>query len=287
MVATHYEQRKHVAVRKRPSKNPDSSNRLDVGCLTTNKQRKIRAESCDSEATEQAFMDTQDHNPTLLDLVAIGTRVRQAINSCQVDGTDFAAAVGIPYSTMRSYLSGSRAPSAEFLTAAFMVYGISPAWLLTGHAPMKVGGAVQNESDDYVSIPLLNEIHASAGHGSTNEPEAEYTVQGLAFSRAWLMKRGLSAQNLRVIEVKGQSMEPVLSDADRVLIDMSDTQPRSGYVYVLRQASELLVKYCQLLPAGVLRVSSANQQFAAYDVKLHETADVQIVGRVVASMHEW
>lgn len=232
-------------------------------------------------------MDTQENIPATLDLVAIGRRVRQAISSCHVDGTDFAAAVGIPYSTMRSYLSGSRAPSAEFLTAAFLVYDISPAWVLTGQLPMKSSGAAKVDQSDYVSIPLLNGVQASAGHGAMNEPHGEYSVQGLAFSRTWLKARGLSHQNLRVIEVRGQSMEPVLSDADRVLIDMSDTQPRSGYVYVLRQANELLVKYCQLLPGGVLRVSSANQQFAAYDVKLHEAADVQIVGRVVASMHEW
>lgn len=82
-------------------------------------------------------------------------------------------------------------------------------------------------------------------------------------------------------------MDGVLSHGDRVLVDLNDTRPQSGFVYVLRQGDELLVKYCQLLPDGVLRVSSANKQFESYDVDLNRNPGIAIVGRVVASMHEW
>lgn len=213
------------------------------------------------------------------------------ISETEADGAAFAASVGVPYSTMRSYLYGNRAPSAEFLAGVFTTYGYMPSWLLTGQGPRLVGDSADERAkkaeEEFVTIPLLNGVKASAGYGSLNEPAAEYNVQGLSFSRAWLAKRGLNSQVLKVIEVKGRSMEPVLSDGDRVLIDMSDTQPRSGYVYVLRQGEELLVKYCQLQPGGVLRVTSANNQYPSYDIVLNETMDVQIVGRVVASMHEW
>lgn len=223
-----------------------------------------------------------------LDLAAIGNRIREMISASGIDGTEFAARVGVPYSTMRSYLSGSRAPSPEFLVGAFTVYGYLPSWLLTGERPMKRSEARHADGDqsDFVTIPLLG-VTASAGNGQLNEPEATYRIDGLAFSRAWLAKRQLSPQNLRVIEVRGASMQGVLSDGDRVLIDLSDTRPRSGFVYVLRQGDELLVKYCQLLPGGLLRVSSANPQFAPYDVQLDQAPDLAIVGRVVASMHEW
>lgn len=210
------------------------------------------------------------------------------ISGSGLDGTDFATSVGVPYSTMRSYLTGNRAPSAEFLTAAFLVHGYMPSWLLTGELPMRRADAQLGSalSTEFVTIPQLP-IQVSAGNGSLNEPGAEYNVNGLSFSRAWLAQRRLNPQHLKVVEVKGSSMDGVLSHGDLVLIDLSDTRPRSGFVYVLRQGDELLVKYCQLLPGGVLRVSSANPQFASYDVVLDEASDVQIVGRVVASMHEW
>ena len=164
-----------------------------------------------------------------------------------------------------------------------------PSWLLTGVEPKKQGQDASTRSDlaeEFVAIPRLP-IQVSAGHGALNEPASEYNVTGLCFSKGWLSRKGLSPTGLRVVEVKGRSMDGVLSDGDLVLIDMQDTRPRSGFVYVLRQGDELLVKYCQLLPGGVLRVSSANTQFASYDVVLNEASDVSIVGRVVASMHEW
>jgi transcriptional regulator with XRE-family HTH domain len=187
---------------------------------------------------------------------------------------------GVSKTSQVNYESGKRSPDVTYMAAA-MRSGVDVIYVITGTRQTTAAS-----QDEFVSIPLLNVV-ASAGNGTVNEPEAAYEVQGLAFSRTWLDRRKLNPQHLKVIEVKGSSMNGVLSDGDRVLIDLSDTKPRSGFVYVLRQGDELLVKFCQLLPGGVLRVSSANTQFAPYDVVLDESSDVQIVGRVVASMHEW
>lgn len=83
-------------------------------------------------------------------------------------------------------------------------------------------------------------------------------------------------------------MEPVLHSGDLVLLNLADTQPRSGRAYALRQGDELLVKYCQLMPGGLLRVSSANPDFPPYDIDLGKSAaEVQVLGSVQSSMHEW
>lgn len=194
---------------------------------------------------------------------------------------DLAQACNISKTSQVNYESGKRSPDAIYLQAAQKA-GLDLAYVVTG-----VRTTSLNASDEeFVSIPMLG-VLASAGNGQVNEPAAEYSVKGLAFSKDWICKRRLTAANLRVIEVRGASMQGVLSDGDRVLIDLGDIRPKSGYVYVLRQGDELLVKYCQLLPGGVLRVSSANAQFATYDVQLDNTPDVVIIGRVVASMHEW
>lgn len=211
----------------------------------------------------------------------IGMRLAVERQRLGLNQAEFGEACGVSKTSQVNYEAGRRSPDSQYLAQAVRA-GVDVMFVITG-----VKQVTDNAQDDFISIPLLSQIRASAGSGTVNEPSADYKVQGLAFSRSWLNKRGLSPQRLKVIEVKGRSMEPVLSDGDRVLIDMADTNPKSGYVYVLRQADELLVKYCQLLPAGVLRVSSANQQYAPYDIRLHEAADVEIIGRVVASMHEW
>lgn len=209
----------------------------------------------------------------------VGARLAAERKRLGLNQEQLAERCGVSKTSQVNYETGKRSPDIPYLTLA-MQLGVDVMYVIAG------GGQRDPSDSTYVSVPLLN-IRASAGGGAINEDETHHEEQGLAFQKAWLDQRRLSHQALRVIEVKGRSMEPVLTDGDRVLIDLSDTRPRSGYVYVLRQGEELLIKYCQLMPGGVIRVSSANAQFATYDVFLNESPDVVIVGRVVASMHEW
>ncbi len=220
-----------------------------------------------------------------LDLAAIGTRLREAVEATKLSATDFAEKVGVPYSTFRAYTGGQRAPGAELLAAIFKTFSFMPSWLLTGLGPKRLGDSLPSQiDDDFVVIPKHN-VAASAGAGAINGDDSE--AQGLCFRRTWLKKRGLQAQTLKVIDITGDSMTGKLSDGDQVLIDMAQTTPRSGFAYVLLQGEELLVKYAQLLPDGVLRVSSENQAYRPYDIDLAKVTDVSILGRVVASTHEW
>ena len=199
--------------------------------------------------------------------------------------TEFAEKVGVPYSTFRAYGTGSRAPSPEVLAAIFLHFGFFPSWLLTGEGPRRVGelpAAVKAEA--FVTI-ARHHVSASAGPGAVNSEDG--SVNGLCFSRKWLNKKGLNPANLLVIDVVGDSMLGRLSEGDSVLIDRSQNTPKSGVAFVIRQGDELLVKYAQLLPNGVLRLSSENQTYKPYDVDLAKESDVSILGRVVASTHEW
>lgn len=224
-----------------------------------------------------------------LDLQAIAERLRSVLDELKLSATDLAAEVGVGYSTLRSYTAGdgqnARVPSSEFLAALFVRWGYMPGWVLTGVEPRKLGDLPRGATEDeFVVIPQY-EVQASAGHGALNQHEL--LGNGLSFSRQWIAKRGLKVQNLRVITVAGESMENKLSDGDKVLVDISNTKPKSGRAYVLLQGEELLVKYCQLLPNGLLRVSSENPHYPTYDIDLAREENVSIVGRVEASTHEW
>ncbi|WP_198086625.1 helix-turn-helix transcriptional regulator [Variovorax sp. E3] len=206
----------------------------------------------------------------------------------ELTGTDVAAKTGIPYSTYRAYTSGQRAPSAEFLASIFSVFGYSLTWVLTGigsRCSDKAPASPGSLDDEFVVIRQHEDVAASAGAGATNSDHAD--IGGLSFSRRWLAKRGLNPAQCEVINVTGDSMQGRLNDGDKVLVDVSDRTPKSGRAYVLLQGEELLVKYCQLLPDGLLRVSSENPQYPTYDIDLARTPGVSIVGRVRASTHEW
>lgn len=216
-------------------------------------------------------MDSTDVNNS----IAFGERLRSERNRLGLAQAEFGAKVGVSKTSQFNYEAGDRSPDAEYLVRAAAL-GVDVTYVLTGQH--------LDTPDDFVIIPQ-HDVAASAGPGAVNG--GEKINGGLSFSRRWLSKRGLHPSALRVIDVVGESMQPRLHDGDKVLVDVSDTSPKSGRVYVLRQGDELLVKHCQLLPNAVLRVSSANPDYPTYDIDLSKAGDVTIVGRVRASTHEW
>lgn len=168
------------------------------------------------------------------------------------------------------------------------------AMLLSGSKPYKMASSngyelgeerSYYENDEFSAIPHYN-VQVAAGYGVINDDEQK--LKPLAFRRDWLVKRHLSPSNLFVVDVSGDSMEPYLKDKDMVLGDRSQTSVTSGKTYVLRIDGHLLVKNLQLLPQGLIQVCSFNTGFAPYQVDLtNESLDIAVIGRVVASMHEW
>jgi phage repressor protein C with HTH and peptisase S24 domain len=234
-------------------------------------------------------MQASDTDISALDLVAIGARLRAAMATLGLDGTELAVRVGVPYGTMRAYVTGIRAPSAEFLSGCYRAFGLLAEWLLVGDGPMTRGGHLPDAPAAHVEqmVPIrLYRTTASAGPGSfidgSDSSDGEICV-----SEHWLRKRALNPENLCAFAVKGNSMQTVLNDGDLVVMDTTDTSPVGGNVYVIRHSDALMVKYVDLLPGGRLRISSANSSYAPYEVDLSKAEDVAVLGRVVASMHYW
>ena len=205
----------------------------------------------------------------------IGGRLKSERLRIKIAPTEFAEICGVSRTSQFNYEAGGRTPDAEYLQRAHET-GIDIQYVVTG-LKLECG-------EDFVVVPQYD-VAASAGPGALNG--TEITSGGLSFSRQWLTERGLNPFSLKVINVCGDSMLPRLSDGDKVLVDVSDTAPKSGRTYVLLQGEELLVKHCQLLPDGLLRVSSSNSDYPTYDIDLSKTHGVSIVGRVRASTHEW
>lgn len=194
-----------------------------------------------------------------------------------------AEALGISRQTVYNWASNGNAPLNKLYQ--LQAIGFRSAYVFFGDQEDPVKNNLTEELSDFATVPRYA-VTASAGFGQVNG--SEEVIERLCFSRKWLAKRGLSPNNLALIAIAGKSMEPVLWDTDLVLIDLANRQPRSGRAYALRQGDELLVKFCQLMPGGMLRVSSANPDFPPYDIDLSKSAsEVEVLGSVESSMHEW
>ena len=102
------------------------------------------------------------------------------------------------------------------------------------------------DSAEHILVSKLD-VRAAVGHGAVVDNERPVGL--LAFRRDWLRKHNLQPHYLNAIEVKGESMMPVLLDGDTILVDRSRTQPRLGKIYAARvNSDDLVVKRLQKMP---------------------------------------
>lgn len=222
--------------------------------------------------------------------MSISARIREAASLKSMNIKDFAEAIGISYRTVQNYLGEERAVGGDFLAACSTRLGVSATWLLTGMGDPLISEKNPNECSseglsDFVSVPRYA-VEASAGHGAL--PDGEETTGFYAFNKRWLSRRGLNPGNLAVISVKGDSMEPGFRNNDLILVDQAQSHPADGQVFVFRLGSELFIKHVQRLPDGGMHLISANKLYPPIVVDTAKaTNGFHVIGRVVASMHEW
>jgi phage repressor protein C with HTH and peptisase S24 domain len=231
----------------------------------------------------------------------LGERLRLVRDSVLKEARSVTAEkLGVSLVSIQNYENGTREPSATFVVNFAKMAGVSLEWLLLGEGQMLKQAASEValgsgsdsghcvcldtlgnpvDLDEFVFIPRYN-LKAAAGHGATTE--GEKPMFSMAFRRYWIENYlRATPTDLSVISVKGDSMEGVLNDRDVILLNTSDTQASSG-LYVLRVDGDLVVKRVQRLPGGILRVISANEAYATFDVDLNNPpADFGVIGRVV------
>ena len=84
---------------------------------------------------------------------------------------------------------------------------------------------------------------------------------------------------VRILKVRGNSMEPEMRDGDRIVVDTARRVPAAGELFVLWDGTGLVVKRVEALTAeGRLRLVSAHPDYPPYECAAGE---VHIVGKVL------
>lgn len=234
--------------------------------------------------------------------MGVSDRIREVAERKSLSLKDLASETDTSYRTVQNYVSGERGVGSEFLSALSERLGVSASWVLTGkppiflqdeHSNVHLSGqqsvstkpTISAAAPDFISIPRFA-VDAAAGPGALVDTETQTGFY--AFNRAWLARRHLDPKSLAVISVRGDSMEPRLSDGDLILVDRAQQQISDGIAYVLRLGSDLLVKYVQRIGPGAISILSANTLYPPREIDIAALdGELEIIGRVIASMHEW
>lgn len=198
--------------------------------------------------------------------------------------------LGVEVPTYLAHENGSRGFRATAAEKYAKRFKVDLAWLLTGEEPRIAApisrrgpaydGAsiVQVEGDTYARLPLYD-IRAQAGKGALaydGEP-----IGFRLFDFNWIKTASRSGiDQLKVIEVSGDSMEPTLYARDHVLVDIATVSLSQPGLFVLRIDDSLMVKRVQkLIGTGSIKVISDNPRYETEEIA--DEARISVVGRVI------
>ena len=163
---------------------------------------------------------------------------------------------------LRKWITGERSPTLLTISAVYERLGI------TLHIP----------DEDMAEYDLVPKHAAKAGAGASLETSD--ATEGLyAFRKDWMLSQGIHAKNAVLLDVVGDSMEPLLHDGDSLLIDKQDTEIRDGKIYVVTLGEELRVKRIYRSLDGII-LRSENQRYPDVPVSGPDLETVRIHGRV-------
>lgn len=154
----------------------------------------------------------------------IACAIQRAIALPGVTGFSIAEKTGISTGRISQLKNGEAGEiSAKVLFALARAIGVNPNWLVEGDGPM-----YPSDPQSVVLIPCYEPSKAAqiceAGQGDRG-------VQSL--NRGVLDRAGLNPEHLQALSAPDDSMSPTILVGDLLLIDISQTQIRSGNVYAI------------------------------------------------------
>ena len=218
-------------------------------------------------------------------MTTLAHRLQQAMKTAGLSQGDLAKAVGISQPTINALLSG-KSQGTKHLVAIARALDVTPDWLQTGrdtnvlpakHRPA-AASIIEIEGETYARLPMYD-IRAQAGRGSLaydGDP-----IGWRVFDLNWIKTVSrASIEQLKVVEVSGDSMEPTLFKGDHVLIDLGNRAIAQHGLFVLRLDDSLMVKRVQkLFATATVRIISDNPKYAAEEIS--EEGRLEVIGRVV------
>lgn len=212
---------------------------------------------------------------------ALVERLRHRMEECHMNARELAEKAEVGRSFVYDVLSGkSTNPTTQKLSAVARVLGVSVSYLLYGESVSGSGPVAEQvtpEARDVASIASIA-VEASMGGGTLVTEEIE--DKPFFFRKSWIRDRlKVTPQDLRVIRVRGDSMQPTMNDGDVVLVDLTRNLPSPPGIFVLFDGHGLMVKRLEMLPgSSEVRVISDNPHYAPYSLA---SENVRVIGRVV------
>lgn len=221
--------------------------------------------------------------------MTLAERLKNAMAEAGLTQADLADKCGISQASIQKLVSG-KAKSTTFIVQISEALGVNVKWLAQGDEPMRGDSVIGNQRGLDFMVPGfridLLDISVSAGPGAVNTKEFIEIVRTITYSpeEARMMFGNRSEEQIRMINVKGDSMSGTIEPGDLIFVDISVQQFDGDGIYAFLYDDTAHVKRLQKMKDYLL-VLSDNSKYQTWDpITRDEMNRVYIYGKVIGSV---
>ncbi|EIX9644653.1 TPA: helix-turn-helix transcriptional regulator [Klebsiella pneumoniae] len=217
----------------------------------------------------------------------LAERLREARKAADMTQKTLGDAVGVSQAAIQKIETGRAAQTTKLLDIA-KALRVRPEWLSSGTGAMRADGDDDKKpshiNHDVFRVDILD-LAVSAGPGIVNQEFVEiiHSVE-YAPAEARHMFDGRKAENIRIINVRGDSMSGTIEPGDLLFVDISVKSFDGDGIYAFLYDDTAHVKRLQKMKDKLLVISD-NKSYAAWDpIEKDEMNRVFVFGKVIGSM---
>lgn len=129
---------------------------------------------------------------------------------------------------------------------------------------------------EFIDVPRVD-VRVSAGDGVA--PHLDDVIGHLKFARSFLRSCGVNAASARVVDVRGNSMEPTIKDGAVLLVSTNNREPTENQIYAMARPTEGLIVKRLVRLDGKWLARSDNRDYP--DFQIGDGEPITIIGRAL------
>jgi len=210
-------------------------------------------------------------------------RLALAMSNAGMTQGGLAKSVGMAQSSVNKLLNGAQSSRKSVQIATAL--GVSPEWLSSGEGEMlNSDGSIFSsltQKADFYRVDVLD-VQASAGPGTYVANEFVEKIRAIEYTteQARSLFNGRSQDIVKVITVRGDSMEGTINPGDEIFVDVSINCFDGDGVYVFVYGRTLHVKRLQM-QKDKLAVISDNDRYERWYIENNEEENLHVMAKVL------
>ncbi|MCX8641704.1 MULTISPECIES: LexA family transcriptional regulator [unclassified Gilliamella] len=189
--------------------------------------------------------------------------------------------LSVTQGSIAHWLSGRRKPDTDVIASILKAVGIKEITINADGSAAENKTQNKNNKNNF-QIEVLD-ITASAGAGYLNSDVKE-VIKLIEYDseQAKILFKGIDSNNLKVINISGDSMQGTFESGDSIYVDISKKEFNGDGIYVFTFGKSLYVKRLQIIKDKLIVISD-NKKYKEWDISEDEIDQLYIHGKVMLS----